>query len=171
MQEVYPWPFSKYIQHTQVLEANLKHFAMYMQSSCWGEPSTHVQFSNVITHFKVTWDSVIVCNAPSCDTRCTVLELEMVDEVKALGNAVFSAGKVWEVSYTFFRGKIQLESVNHILCSHRSAACASQHKYQDALCMMPRRMWSWSQPELPKGYSHLVAASSGLGQTDEAIVA
>jgi hypothetical protein len=38
----------------------------------------------VITHFKVTWDSVIVCNAPSCDTRCTVLELEMVDEVKTL---------------------------------------------------------------------------------------
>jgi hypothetical protein len=48
----------------------------------------------VITHFKVTWDSVIVCNALSCDTHCTVLELEMVDEVKALGNAVFSTGKV-----------------------------------------------------------------------------
>ncbi len=48
----------------------------------------------MITHFKVTWDSVIVCDAPSCDTRCTLLELEIVDDVKALGNAVFSAGKV-----------------------------------------------------------------------------
>ncbi|KAK2080719.1 hypothetical protein QBZ16_000573 [Prototheca wickerhamii] len=80
------------------------------------------------------------------------------DELKAKGNAAFSAGK-YDEAVEHFSAAIALDGGNHILYSNRSAAHASASRYAEAL------------QDAEKGYSRLGAAHYGLRQYDEAAAA
>lgn len=92
----------------------------------------------------------------------------MADELKAKGNAAFSAGNFAE-AIQFFSQAIDVDGKNHVLYSNRSAAKASLKDYTGALedakkCVELSPAWA-------KGYSRLGAAHHGLEQWDEAISA
>ncbi|KIZ02055.1 Heat shock protein STI [Monoraphidium neglectum] len=92
----------------------------------------------------------------------------MADELKAKGNAAFSAGH-FEEAIQHFSAAIELDPNNHVLYSNRSAAEASLHRYSKALkdakkCVELKRDW-------PKGYSRLGAAYFGLEEWEEAVKA
>ncbi|KAG2442422.1 hypothetical protein HXX76_002508 [Chlamydomonas incerta] len=90
------------------------------------------------------------------------------DELKAKGNAAFSAGN-FEEAAKFFTEAIAVDPSNHVLYSNRSASYASLKQYADALddakkCVSLKPDWA-------KGYSRLGAAYHGLGEYPEAIQA
>eukprot|EP00198_Chlamydomonas_reinhardtii_P002533 XP_001691869.1 HSP70-HSP90 organizing protein [Chlamydomonas reinhardtii] len=90
------------------------------------------------------------------------------DELKAKGNAAFSAGN-FEEAAKFFTEAIGVDPGNHVLYSNRSASYASLKRYTDALddakkCVSLKPDWA-------KGYSRLGAAYHGLGEYPEAIQA
>ncbi|KAG2448193.1 hypothetical protein HYH02_006778 [Chlamydomonas schloesseri] len=90
------------------------------------------------------------------------------DELKAKGNAAFSAGN-FEEAAKFFTEAIAVDPSNHVLYSNRSASYASLKRYTDALddakkCVSLKPDWA-------KGYSRLGAAYHGLGEYPEAIKA
>mmetsp|Transcript_40369 Transcript_40369/g.89645 ORF Transcript_40369/g.89645 Transcript_40369/m.89645 type:complete len:579 (+) Transcript_40369:115-1851(+) len=87
------------------------------------------------------------------------------DELKAKGNAAFSAGNYQE-AIDFFSQAIAVDPKNHVLFSNRSAAQASLKNYEKALedaqkCVSLKPDWG-------KGYSRLGAAFYGLEQWPEA---
>lgn len=89
----------------------------------------------------------------------------MADELKAKGNAAFSAGQYAE-AIKWFSQAIEKDSGNHVLYSNRSASYASLQDYAKALedakqCVSLKPDWS-------KGYSRLGAAYFGLHEWDDA---
>ncbi|GAX84944.1 hypothetical protein CEUSTIGMA_g12365.t1 [Chlamydomonas eustigma] len=91
-----------------------------------------------------------------------------VDELKAKGNAAFSAGNHKE-AIDFFTQAISIDPSNHVLYSNRSASKASLKDYDGALedakqCVTLKPSWG-------KGYSRLGAAYFGLEDWSEAVKA
>lgn len=92
----------------------------------------------------------------------------MADELKAKGNAAFSAG-AYQEAIDFFSQAIDIDGKNHVLFSNRSAAKASMQDYDGALedaekCVELNPGWA-------KGYSRLGAAFYGMESWGEAIEA
>ncbi|KAL6773689.1 HOP1 [Auxenochlorella protothecoides x Auxenochlorella symbiontica] len=81
------------------------------------------------------------------------------DELKAQGNAAFSAGKFVEAADLFSQA-IAVDPGNHVLYSNKSAALASLSKYDEALEAAEKVVAL--KPDWPKGYSRLGAAHFGL---------
>ncbi|KAF5729882.1 Heat shock protein STI [Tripterygium wilfordii] len=92
----------------------------------------------------------------------------MAEEAKAKGNAAFSSGD-YESSVRHFSDAIDLAPTNHVLYSNRSAAYASQNKYNEALTDAKKTVEL--KPDWSKGYSRLGAAHLGLKQAQEAVAA
>ncbi|KAF0893729.1 hypothetical protein E2562_029404 [Oryza meyeriana var. granulata] len=92
----------------------------------------------------------------------------MADEVKAKGNAAFSAGR-FEEAAAHFTDAIALAHDNHVLYSNRSAAYASLHLYPEALADAEKTVAL--RPDWAKGYSRLGAARLGLGDAAGAVAA
>mmetsp|Transcript_5922 Transcript_5922/g.10655 ORF Transcript_5922/g.10655 Transcript_5922/m.10655 type:complete len:570 (-) Transcript_5922:96-1805(-) len=90
------------------------------------------------------------------------------DELKAKGNAAFSAGN-FEEAITHFSAAIEVDGSNHVLYSNRSACKASLKQYQDALEDANKTVEL--KPDWSKGYSRVGAAYAGLKQFDSAIEA
>ncbi|KAJ1985222.1 Hsp90 cochaperone [Dimargaris verticillata] len=87
------------------------------------------------------------------------------DELKHIGNGLFSTGQFDEAASTFTRA-IQLAPENHVLYSNRSASYASLKRYQEALKDAEKTIEL--KQDWPKGYSRKGAALIGLRQFDEA---
>lgn len=92
----------------------------------------------------------------------------MADELKAKGNAAFSAGN-FEEAIKFFSDAIDVDPTNHVLYSNRSAAKASLQQYEGAL--EDAKKCVELSPKWAKGYSRLGAAYFGLKQWDDAVAA
>uniref|UniRef100_A0A7S0RRP4 STI1 domain-containing protein n=1 Tax=Chlamydomonas leiostraca TaxID=1034604 RepID=A0A7S0RRP4_9CHLO len=92
----------------------------------------------------------------------------MADELKAKGNAAFSAGQ-YEEAVKFFSDAIAIDPNNHVLHSNRSAAQASLNNYESAL--EDARKCVSIKPDWGKGYSRLGVAFFHLHRLDEAIKA
>uniref|UniRef100_A0A061R1E4 Stress-induced-phosphoprotein 1 n=1 Tax=Tetraselmis sp. GSL018 TaxID=582737 RepID=A0A061R1E4_9CHLO len=90
------------------------------------------------------------------------------EELKAKGNAAFSAGNFAE-AVQHFSAAIDLDPSNHVLYSNRSACKASLKQYQEALEDANKVVELKS--DWPKGYSRVAAAHMGLQQYDEAMAA
>ncbi|PRW58562.1 Heat shock STI [Chlorella sorokiniana] len=90
------------------------------------------------------------------------------DELKAKGNAAFSAGKFPEAA-EHFSAAIGVDPSNHVLYSNRSAAYASMGSYAQALEDAQKTVEL--KPDWAKGYSRLGAAHHGLRQWDDAVQA
>lgn len=90
------------------------------------------------------------------------------DELKAKGNAAFSAGK-YEEAISHFSAAIDVDPSNHVLYSNRSAAEASLKNYEAAL--EDAKKCVSLKPEWGKGYSRLGAAYCGLEEWKDAIEA
>lgn len=88
------------------------------------------------------------------------------DELKAKGNAAFSAGQ-FEEAVKLFDEAIAVDGENHVLYSNKSAALASMGKYEEAL-EAANKVTSL-KPDWPKGYSRVGAALYGLERWDEAV--
>lgn len=58
--------------------------------------------------------------------------MSSAEELKAKGNAAFSAGK-FEEAVEHFTAAITIDPSNHVLYSNRSGAYASLQKYNEAL--------------------------------------
>lgn len=89
----------------------------------------------------------------------------MADELKAKGNAAFSAKNFTE-AIGFFTDAIAIDPSNHVLYSNRSASYASMEKYNEAL--EDAKKCVELKPDWPKGYSRLGAAYFGLEDWPEA---
>lgn len=92
----------------------------------------------------------------------------MADDLKAKGNAAFSAGN-YEEAVKFFTQAIEVDPTNHVLYSNRSAAEVSLMHYAKAL--KDAKKCVELKPDWPKGYSRLGAAYYGLEEWDNAIKA
>ncbi|GFR40723.1 hypothetical protein Agub_g1331 [Astrephomene gubernaculifera] len=92
----------------------------------------------------------------------------MSDELKAKGNAAFSAGN-FEDAIKFFTQAIEVDPNNHVLYSNRSASQASLKNYAAALADAQKCVSL--KPDWAKGYSRLGAARYGLGEFEEAMEA
>lgn len=92
----------------------------------------------------------------------------MADELKAKGNAAFSAGN-FEEAIQFFTQAIDVDPKNHVLYSNRSASHASLKQYSDALADAQKCVEL--KPDWAKGYSRLGAAHHGLGNFQDAVQA
>ncbi|KAG2489588.1 hypothetical protein HYH03_011869 [Edaphochlamys debaryana] len=92
----------------------------------------------------------------------------MADELKAKGNAAFSAGN-FEEAIKLFSEAIAVDPNNHVLYSNRSASQASLKHYTEALADAEKCVSL--KPDWAKGYSRLGAAHHGLGEYPEAIQA
>jgi len=90
------------------------------------------------------------------------------DELKAKGNAAFSAGSFAE-AIGHFSAAIELDAANHVLYSNRSACKASLKQYQEALEDANKVIEL--KPEWAKGYSRVGAAYAGLKQWEQAMEA
>lgn len=88
------------------------------------------------------------------------------DELKAKGNAAFSAGR-FEEAVALFDEAIALDGENHVLYSNKSAALASMGRYEEALAAANKV--TSLKPDWPKGYSRVGAALHGLERWDEAV--
>lgn len=88
------------------------------------------------------------------------------DELKAKGNAAFSAGQ-FEEAVKLFDEAIAVDGENHVLYSNKSAALASMGKYEEALEAATKV--TSLKPDWPKGYSRVGAALYGLERWDEAV--
>lgn len=91
--------------------------------------------------------------------------MSTADELKAKGNAAFSAGKHDE-AVTYFTQAIEQDPSNHVLYSNRSAAYASLNQYGKAL--EDGQQAVKLKPDWPKGYSRVGAAYQGLRLWKEA---
>lgn len=89
-------------------------------------------------------------------------------DLKAQGNAAFSAGKFAD-AVEHFSSAISLDPSDHVLYSNRSAAYASMQQYQPALADAKRVVEL--KADWPKGFSRLGAAHFGLSQWAEAAAA
>jgi len=90
----------------------------------------------------------------------------MADQLKAKGNAAFSAKK-YEEAIGYFTEAIALEPTNHVFYSNRSACYSANQQYEKALedgNKIVEVKVDWA-----KGYSRKGAALQGLGRIDEAI--
>eukprot|EP00887_Chlorella_sp_A99_P005251 scaffold1.g5251.t1 len=94
--------------------------------------------------------------------------MSSADELKAKGNAAFAAGD-FPGAVEAFTAAIAAAPDNHVLYSNRSAALASQGKYEEALA--DARKVVELRPDWPKGYSRVGAAAHGLRKYDEAVEA
>lgn len=90
------------------------------------------------------------------------------DELKAKGNAAFSAGN-FDEAIEHFGAAIEVDSRNHVLYSNRSASYASLGQYGKAL--EDAKQCVSLKPDWAKGYSRLGAAHHGLRDYEEAIAA
>jgi len=90
------------------------------------------------------------------------------NELKAKGNAAFSAGK-FEEAIDLFTQAIEVNPENHVLYSNRSAARASLKEFDKALEDAQKVVEL--KPDWVKGYSRLGAAYHGLHKLDEALEA
>lgn len=88
--------------------------------------------------------------------------------LQAKGNAAFSAGK-FDEAVTHFTDAIAVDPQNHVLYSNRSAAYASQQKFQEALEDAEKVVEL--KPDWPKGHSRLGAALHGLRRMKDAVAA
>eukprot|EP00002_Diphylleia_rotans_P014396 TRINITY_DN2805_c0_g1_i1.p1 TRINITY_DN2805_c0_g1~~TRINITY_DN2805_c0_g1_i1.p1 ORF type:complete len:569 (+),score=168.32 TRINITY_DN2805_c0_g1_i1:83-1789(+) len=88
------------------------------------------------------------------------------DQLKAQGNAAFSAGKFQE-AIDFFTQAIAVDPKNHVLYSNRSASYASLRNYEKALT--DADMTIKIKPDWAKGYSRKGAALQGAGRLEEAV--
>ncbi|GIL51593.1 hypothetical protein Vafri_7436 [Volvox africanus] len=87
------------------------------------------------------------------------------DDLKAKGNAAFSAGN-FEDAVKYFTEAIGVDPSNHVLYSNRSAAHASLKHYSAALSDAKKCVEL--KPDWAKGYSRLGAAYYGLTDFAEA---
>jgi len=90
------------------------------------------------------------------------------DELKAKGNAAFSAGQ-FEDAIKHFTDAISVDPSNHVLYSNRSASYASLSKFEEALTDAQKVVDL--KPEWPKGHSRVGAALHGLRRWKDAIAA
>lgn len=94
--------------------------------------------------------------------------LVAMDELKAKGNAAFSAGRYAE-AIEHFGAAIDLAPSNHVLYSNRSAAKAALRDFEGALG--DAKKVTELEPSWAKGYSRLGAALFGLAKYDDSIAA
>ncbi|CAG9463981.1 unnamed protein product [Pedinophyceae sp. YPF-701] len=90
------------------------------------------------------------------------------DELKAKGNAAFSAGQ-HEEAIKWFSQAIDVAPSNHVLYSNRSASNAALKRWDDALA--DARKCTELNPTWAKGFSRLGAALHGLGKLADAAAA
>lgn len=90
------------------------------------------------------------------------------DELKAKGNAAFSAGK-FEEAIQHFTNAIAVDPSNHVLYSNRSAALSSLARYEEALGDAEKVVAL--KPDWGKGYGRKGAALYGLKRFDDAVTA
>jgi len=87
------------------------------------------------------------------------------DELKAKGNAAFSAGN-YEEAIEHFTNAIDMDGTNHVFYSNRSAAFAAQSQFNQALDDAEKVISI--KPDWPKGYSRKGKALHGLGRIEDA---
>jgi stress-induced-phosphoprotein 1 len=90
------------------------------------------------------------------------------EELKAQGNAAFTAGK-FEDAVALFSQAIAVDPQNHVLWSNRSGAYCSLKRYEEALSDAERV--TELRPDWPKGWSRKAAAHQGLRQWQSALKA
>jgi len=91
--------------------------------------------------------------------------MSSVEELKAKGNAAFSAGK-FEEAVEHFTAAITIDPSNHVLYSNRSGAYASLQKYNEALQDAEKTIQL--KPDWSKGYSRKGTALHFLRKYNEA---
>lgn len=88
------------------------------------------------------------------------------EELKAQGNAAFSAKDYATAAELFTKAIEASPSPNHVLYSNRSASYASLNQFDKALADAKKTVEI--NPTWAKGYSRVAAAEFGLGQLDDA---
>eukprot|EP00894_Picocystis_sp_ML_P004952 jgi/Pico_ML_1/55469/g1146.t1 len=89
----------------------------------------------------------------------------MAEELKAKGNEAFAA-KRFDEAVSYFTQAIDVDPMNHVYYSNRSASYASLKQYEKAL--EDAELCIALAPEWPKAFSRKGAALHGLGRLDEA---